>query len=284
MMKEEIKHEVGMTDPAMLQWLRHALDTALRHDPVDVANDAEILAATLAERCERKLATSRADQAVLTHQDDNHQDGDHGESNAVGERLEPPLRREMVPEGENTSDGGNGEVFPVRRERSENLCNALRPSDPLCKPLAISGSCLAIPTVTGLAGMAIIPFLPGTLPLDRLALLMVVMAATYAAFSGIVLLVLVVERRLLALRGKPATKGLAGIFLAPLERHGIGLLAQPRMAVAMIASIFAILPGIPLDVALGLGFYVGTISAVSDMADRQLRAHRAALRPGEVPE
>ncbi|GAA0603409.1 hypothetical protein GCM10009099_44470 [Caenispirillum bisanense] len=52
----------------------------------------------------------------------------------------------------------------------------------------------------------------------------------------------------------------------------------------MIASIFAILPGIPLDVALGLGFYVGTISAVSDMADRQLRAHRAALRPGEVPE
>ncbi len=40
-----------LNDPACSYWLRTALDTALRRDPVDAANDAELLARLLDERC-----------------------------------------------------------------------------------------------------------------------------------------------------------------------------------------------------------------------------------------
>ena len=43
---EEILH-----DPASSLWLRNALRTALVRDPVDAANDAEVLARLLDRRC-----------------------------------------------------------------------------------------------------------------------------------------------------------------------------------------------------------------------------------------
>jgi len=40
-----------LRDFAASQWLKTALRTALDRDPVDAANDAEVLARLLAERC-----------------------------------------------------------------------------------------------------------------------------------------------------------------------------------------------------------------------------------------
>jgi len=39
-----------LTDPSASNWLREALRNALDRDPVDAANDAEVLAAVLAAR------------------------------------------------------------------------------------------------------------------------------------------------------------------------------------------------------------------------------------------
>lgn len=44
--------EAVLRDPATSSWLSEALITALLRDPVDAANDAEILAWVLAHRCQ----------------------------------------------------------------------------------------------------------------------------------------------------------------------------------------------------------------------------------------
>jgi hypothetical protein len=40
-----------LRDPAASSWLKHALLAALSRDPVDAANDAEMLARLLDQRC-----------------------------------------------------------------------------------------------------------------------------------------------------------------------------------------------------------------------------------------
>ncbi len=40
-----------LRDPSTSFWLRNALTSALSRDPVDAANDADILARVLGERC-----------------------------------------------------------------------------------------------------------------------------------------------------------------------------------------------------------------------------------------
>lgn len=50
-----------LADPAASFWLKNALRSALRRDPVDAANDAEVLAKLLDERC-RKLLTGDGNQ------------------------------------------------------------------------------------------------------------------------------------------------------------------------------------------------------------------------------
>lgn len=42
-------------DPAVSCWLKQALEGALRRDPVDAANDAEVLAGLLIERADQDL-------------------------------------------------------------------------------------------------------------------------------------------------------------------------------------------------------------------------------------
>jgi transcription initiation factor TFIIIB Brf1 subunit/transcription initiation factor TFIIB len=44
--------EAILSDPAASYWLKKALRSALKRDPVDAAADAEILAATLRARCD----------------------------------------------------------------------------------------------------------------------------------------------------------------------------------------------------------------------------------------
>ena len=44
-----------LADPAASFWLKDALRSALLRDPVDAANDAEILAQLLDQRCEAIL-------------------------------------------------------------------------------------------------------------------------------------------------------------------------------------------------------------------------------------
>ena len=47
-----------LRDPACSYWLRHALNSALARDPVDAANDAEVLAMVLDARCRMLLGDS----------------------------------------------------------------------------------------------------------------------------------------------------------------------------------------------------------------------------------
>ena len=49
----EIDHVLA--DPAASVWLRDALRSALDRDPVDAANDAEVLAQLLDQRCQEML-------------------------------------------------------------------------------------------------------------------------------------------------------------------------------------------------------------------------------------
>jgi uncharacterized protein with PIN domain len=42
-----------LEDPAASYWLKAALDGALNRDPVDAANDAEVMARILAKRAEK---------------------------------------------------------------------------------------------------------------------------------------------------------------------------------------------------------------------------------------
>ena len=50
-----------LADPAASQWLKTALRRALTRDPVDAANDAEMLAALLCDRADRALSRRLAD-------------------------------------------------------------------------------------------------------------------------------------------------------------------------------------------------------------------------------
>jgi hypothetical protein len=50
--------EEVLADPAASYWLKTALRSALCRDPVDAANDSEILARLLKERCDRILSES----------------------------------------------------------------------------------------------------------------------------------------------------------------------------------------------------------------------------------
>ena len=45
-----------LADPAASQWLKTALRRALTRDPVDAADDAEMLAALLRDRADRTLS------------------------------------------------------------------------------------------------------------------------------------------------------------------------------------------------------------------------------------
>lgn len=47
-----------LADPAASVWLKTALRSALRRDPVDAAHDSEILARLLEERCDKILSGS----------------------------------------------------------------------------------------------------------------------------------------------------------------------------------------------------------------------------------
>jgi hypothetical protein len=44
-----------LTDPAASDWLKHSMIDALSRDPIDAANDAEILCSLLASRAEAVL-------------------------------------------------------------------------------------------------------------------------------------------------------------------------------------------------------------------------------------
>jgi hypothetical protein len=47
-----------LTDPSASHWLKSALQSALWRDAVDAANDSELLARLLEQRCDRILARS----------------------------------------------------------------------------------------------------------------------------------------------------------------------------------------------------------------------------------
>ena len=54
-MAEQIEIEQVLADPAASFWLKEALRSALTRDPVDAANDAEVLARLLDRRCQEIL-------------------------------------------------------------------------------------------------------------------------------------------------------------------------------------------------------------------------------------
>ena len=54
-MTREFEIERVLADPAASFWLKDALRTALDRDPVDAANDAEVLAQLLEQWCQEIL-------------------------------------------------------------------------------------------------------------------------------------------------------------------------------------------------------------------------------------
>ena len=54
-MQEKITAKQIADDPAASYWIKDALKTALELDPVDAANDAEVLAQVLRDRCDEVL-------------------------------------------------------------------------------------------------------------------------------------------------------------------------------------------------------------------------------------
>lgn len=48
-----------LTNTSTSVWLKQALASALERDPVDAANDAEVLTELLARRCDQQLQGSR---------------------------------------------------------------------------------------------------------------------------------------------------------------------------------------------------------------------------------
>jgi hypothetical protein len=53
-----------MADPAASFWLKRSLRTALERDPVDAANDAEVLAQMLRERCDEILRAAEREMGL----------------------------------------------------------------------------------------------------------------------------------------------------------------------------------------------------------------------------
>jgi hypothetical protein len=53
-----LKIEQIVDDPAASFWLKNALRAALMRDPVDAANDAELLAQVLEQRCRQTLGAA----------------------------------------------------------------------------------------------------------------------------------------------------------------------------------------------------------------------------------
>ena len=51
-MLSNAKIELIINDPCSSFWLKAALETALKRDPVDAANDAELLYEILSKRCD----------------------------------------------------------------------------------------------------------------------------------------------------------------------------------------------------------------------------------------
>ena len=54
-MAERLEVEQVLSDPAASFWLKDALRSAVVRDPVDAANDAEVLFRLLDERCQKNL-------------------------------------------------------------------------------------------------------------------------------------------------------------------------------------------------------------------------------------
>ncbi len=54
-MSRQLELEQVLADPAASFWLKEALRSALDRDPVDEANDAEVLAQLLDRRCQEIL-------------------------------------------------------------------------------------------------------------------------------------------------------------------------------------------------------------------------------------
>lgn len=68
--------EAILNDPAASDWLKLALVSALERDPVDAANDAEVLAAVLRERCDAVLFAGESVGNLLdVLQDELRRDG-----------------------------------------------------------------------------------------------------------------------------------------------------------------------------------------------------------------
>lgn len=68
--------EAILNDPAASDWLKLALVSALERDPVDAANDAEVLAAVLRERCDAVLFAGESVGNLLDAlQDELRRDG-----------------------------------------------------------------------------------------------------------------------------------------------------------------------------------------------------------------
>jgi hypothetical protein len=55
-MAEQLEIEQVLSDPAASFWLKDALRSATARDPVDAANDAEVLFRVLNERCHKILS------------------------------------------------------------------------------------------------------------------------------------------------------------------------------------------------------------------------------------
>jgi hypothetical protein len=55
-MTKQLEIEQVLGDPAASFWLKEALSSALDRDPMDAANDAEVLAQLLDRRCQEILS------------------------------------------------------------------------------------------------------------------------------------------------------------------------------------------------------------------------------------
>lgn len=51
--------EKVLTSPSTSTWLRDALTQALQRDPIDAANDAEVLSELLSARCDQLLQQAK---------------------------------------------------------------------------------------------------------------------------------------------------------------------------------------------------------------------------------
>ena len=70
---EEIRQLLG--DPGLSDWFKRALLSALDRDPVDAANDADLLAVVLDRRAQAIAAAALASLAILDARDGLHNPG-----------------------------------------------------------------------------------------------------------------------------------------------------------------------------------------------------------------